>query len=82
MSGFIPVMPVEDLRSHILFAMIAARDKGDTALTHLLVSMSEYLKDAQRWRYFMQNGPVLDDLSSMTPDDLLRWVDAKLGITP
>lgn len=78
MSGPIPVMPVFDLRAVLLELLIKGRERKDAQMVHLAVSMTEYLKDAERWRFFMENGPVLNDVSEMTPGELLKFVNEKL----
>lgn len=45
----------------------------------LWMSIAEYLKDAARWQYVMAHGLILNSLSEMTPDEVLKFVDKELA---
>ncbi len=77
-------MPILDLRAVLLELLISSRDKPDERsreLQLLAISMTEYLKDAERWQYVKEHYvQVLDaDMGEMMPDQFQAWVDARIA---
>lgn len=69
----IPIISLADVRANVLVGLIAARDKSDLQMVQLLVSISEYLKDAECWHYVKDQCIAIPELG--TPADIQAFVD-------
>jgi hypothetical protein len=83
MSGPIHVMPVNDLRAVLLDLIIRGRERNDAEMVHLAVSMTEYLKDAERFQFLMNNSNPQKDLCGLLvegrAEDFRKRVDELRG---
>lgn len=73
----IPVLSMDDVRANVLVALIAARDKPSPETVQLLVSISEYLKDAERWHWVRDNQGGIPEFA--TPQEVIEHVDVCRG---
>lgn len=77
MSNQIPVMPLDTLRSRIGEWIEDSKQHKLPLPTVVLMSISEYLKDAERWQHVKDN--VVPGYGHMGPDELQKYVDAQLA---
>jgi hypothetical protein len=74
MSGPIPVMPLDTLREKVGLLIEEAKTRALPMSTLTLLSIGEYLKDAERWNYAMTHEiPV-----GMSANETRKWVDQQL----
>ncbi len=78
MSGPIPLKSLPEVQAHIGETIDRLRQLGSTETLLIALSISEYLKDAERWQHVMHNKLGLDELSEMPPAQLQKHVDAQL----
>ncbi len=74
MSGPIPVMPLDTLRAKVGELIQEAQQRSLPMSTLTLLSIGEYLKDAERWNYVMTHEIPL----GMSANDTRKWVDDHL----
>lgn len=73
MSGPIPVMPLDTLRAKVGELIEEAKTRNLPMSTLTLLSIGEYLKDAERWAIVKSQEIVL--YPGIMPDDVQRIVD-------
>lgn len=78
MSGPIHPTPIGDLRLTILELLLEGKRKGDTELTHLAVSVLEYLKDAERWQHVAANTVQWNNYEPRNEVDFKNWIDKEI----
>lgn len=78
MSNQIPVMPMDTLKAKVGELIEEAKKRSLPMSLHTLLSISEYLKDAERWQFYVRNGPILGDVDMMTPAELTKYVDQEI----
>lgn len=74
MSGPIPVMPLDTLREKVGQLIEEAKTRNLPMSTLTLLSIGEYLKDAERWNYVMTH----EIPPGMSSNDTRKWVDEQL----
>lgn len=73
MSGPIPVMPLDTLREKVGQLIEEAKTRNLPMSLHTLMSIGEYLKDAERWQVVKNQEVVF--YPGILPDDIQRVVD-------
>lgn len=74
MSGPIPVMPLDTLREKVGQLIEEAKTRNLPMSTLTLLSIGEYLKDAERWAYVER----YEIPAGMSANETRKWVDAQL----
>jgi hypothetical protein len=79
MSGPIPVMPIDTVQAQLGELIGVAKSNKLPMSTHFLLSVSEYLKDAQRWHWMINNSCGYHLNFDASPEELQRAVDEQMG---
>lgn len=74
MSGPIFPMPIDQVREFMGSVLPGASPE----VQHVVLSVCEYLKDAQRWQYIKHHVPP--DIHKMPPDGLQNHIDYRIGL--
>jgi hypothetical protein len=80
-SGPIARVPIAEVQAYMGDSIKRLQEIGATGqMLQIALSICEYLKDAQRWRYVEEHYvEVLDaDMGEMLPSDFREWVDLRL----
>lgn len=76
MSGPIPVLPLDILQGQVGKLIEEAKTRCLPMSTLTLLSIGEYLKDAERWKYFESNLVAIPD--GFTPSQIRVYIDKKI----
>ena len=69
MSGKLAVMPVNDVRAVLLQMLIEEKVRKDPFMLQLAISLTEYMKDVERWHHVRDNQggiPEFDSAQAVT----------------
>lgn len=76
--AMLSVLPLPHVRE-LMAIQLANAEPASVIERHVLLSLFEYLKDAERWRYVRENSIVPGAAEFSTPQEFTQWVDDKIS---
>lgn len=69
-------LPIKAVQDYLGEQITILRGQKRPRALHMALSVSEYMKDAQRWRYFRDNLVAIPD--GITPEGIEKYIDKEL----